>query len=229
MDDRVAGRAIIACWTAKMDDDDNTASPSTAQLDWRELIGTNTRKWNSFWYWREKPIMESGAALALLEAANIRVEQLVSREPGQDPPDCEALLDGRWSGIEVTELVHQRALEISLKARKQRAAGIEPDRPEVYFNWGRDHLLAALQRLLHAKDRPEKVKGGPYDRYALVIFTDEFFLDRSTVSRFLEGAVFDTIMITDAILGLSYEPSGGVERGSCPTFRLPLAPRRAAP
>ncbi len=93
-----------------MDDDDNTASPSTAQLDRRELIGTNTRKWNSFWYWREKPIMESGAALALLEAANIRVEQLVSREPGHDPPDCEALLDGRWSGIEVTEVVHQRAL-----------------------------------------------------------------------------------------------------------------------
>jgi hypothetical protein len=49
-----------------------------------------------------------------------------------------------------------------------------------------------------------------------VIHTDEFFLDRETVGRFLEGASFRTTFITDVFLGLSYhpsaEPQGGVRR-----------------
>jgi hypothetical protein len=45
---------------------------------------------------------------------------------------------------------------------------------------------------------------GPYERYVLVIHTDEFFLDSATVRRFLKGATFRAHLITDVILGLSH-------------------------
>src|SRR5262245_63936178 len=161
---------------------------------------------NSFWYWSEKPIMERGAALQILETAGLHVNGLKSRQSGQDPPDCEALINGRWSGIEITELVHRPTLERSLKTARS------------YFNWEQSDFLAALQALVDRKDRPENVKGGPYASYVLVIFTDEFFLDRETVDRLLQGATFHATMITDALLGLSYDPNVG----HCPVFRLQL-------
>lgn len=201
--------------------------PVDDPLDWHELILKNKRPWGGFWSWRHKPFMERGATRDILEAVGLRVEELRSREEGEDPPDCEALVNGKWTGIEVTELVHRPTLERSLKAQKERAAGREPKRPEAYFNWDRDDLIAALQGLLDAKDTPGKVKGGPYDGYMLVIFTDEFFLDREIVSRFLVGATFHAAMISEAYLGLSYDPSYKAKTGGSgyPSFRLNLAPR----
>jgi hypothetical protein len=175
------------------------------------------RKWNAFWTWPDKPIGEHGVASEILHAAGCHVEKLNPRNPNEDPPDCEGIVDGIWSGVEVTELVHQKTLERSLKATKQRDAGREPERPEAYFVWDRVDLLAALQRLLDDKDRP-KLKGGPYSRYILVIHTDEFFLDRDNVGRFLQGAAFRANFITDAFLGLSYHPASN----GYPVFRLPI-------
>ena len=70
-----------------------------------------------------------------------------------------------------------------------------------------------------------KRKGGPYSRYVLVIHTDEDALDRETVGRFLQGSVFHTKYITDALLGLSYHPSVEPNGGCCPVFRLTLQNR----
>jgi hypothetical protein len=81
-----------------MDDDDN-------DYDLGALILANTREWNSFWFWRDKPVGERGVAREVLEAAKVEVTDLRSLD--QDPPDCEATLDGQFSGIEVTELVHR--------------------------------------------------------------------------------------------------------------------------
>jgi hypothetical protein len=103
-----------------------------------------------------------------------------------------------------------------------RKAGKEPTRGEAYFVWDGDALLSALQSLIDAKDQPSKQKGGPYRRYVLVIHTDECFLDRDTVSRFLEGARFHATFITDVILGLSYHPSVKPEGGCYPVFRLSI-------
>ena len=64
-----------------------------------------------------------------------------------------------------------------------------------------------------------RLKGGPYERYVLVIHTDEFLLDSTTVRRFLKGATFRARLINnDVIVGLSYEPASG----ACPVFRLEL-------
>jgi hypothetical protein len=181
--------------------------------DFKRLVLANTREWNGFWFWRDKPVGEHGVARNILEEAGVQVEALRSLD--QDPPDCEATLDGHFSGIEVTELVHRPTLERSIKAMRQRSRGEEPQRPEAYFVWGRDDLVAALQRLLDVKNSARLKRS--YEQYVLVVHTDEFFLNSSNVESFLKSARFNTDLITRAFLGLSYEPGKG-----CPTFELDL-------
>jgi hypothetical protein len=186
------------------DDDDDDA-------DLKGLILANTREWNGFWFWRDKPVGERGAAREVLEAAKVEVTDLRSLD--QDPPDCEATLDGQ--GIEVTELVHRPTLERSIKAVRQRARGEEPPKPEAYFNWSRDDFVDALQKLLDVKN--SKPPARSYEQYVLVIHAAEFFLDSGTVERFLQGARFRSGLITRAFLGLQYEPAKGY-----PVFELKL-------
>jgi hypothetical protein len=152
--------------------------------------------------WRDKPVAEAAAAKLILEHANVKVESLVSRASGQDPPDCEGVLDGNWSGVEVTELVHRPTLERSIKAVRQRSRGVDPERAEAYFVWEREDLVKELQARLDEKDNAT-LKGSGYERYVLVILTDEFFLDRESVEVFLQGASFNAKRITDAFFGLS--------------------------
>ena len=159
------------------------------------------RPWAGFWTWRDKPVAERGAADVILRQAKFQVAQLKSRR--DDPPDCEAMLDRRWSAIEVTELVHEQALAQSMKALKERSADRAPD------------LLRALQDRISVKD-VLRLKGGPYERYVLVIYTDELVLDGTTVDRFLKGATFHGRSITDVVVGVSHE------QGSYPVFRLRL-------
>jgi hypothetical protein len=180
----------------------------------KRLLLANEREWNGFWFWREKPIGELGIAGNILAETGIRVEGLTSLD--QDPPDCEATLDGCFSGIEVTELVHRPTLERSIKAVRQRSRGEEPQKPEAYFVWDRDDLVAALQALLVVKNAAKLKRS--YEQYVLVIHTDEFFLDSNKVERFLKGVSFNSSLITRAFLGLSYEPGKGY-----PVFELELA------
>ena len=70
--------------------------------------------------------------------------------------------------------------------------------------------------MIDAKDAA-KLKGGPYERYVLVIHSNEFFLSRIATTEFLRGAKFRAELITDVFIGLSYEPGFGI-----PTFRLDL-------
>lgn len=174
------------------------------------------REWSTYWYWRDKPVGEKRAVSEILQHACVDVVGLISREPGQDPPDCEATLDGRCSGVEVSELVHRPTLERSIRATRERQAGREPKQPEAYFAWDRNSLLSALQALLERKDRPWK--GGPYERHLLVSCTNEFSLDRTNVSHFLQGAEFRTKFITDLYLGLSYHD------GCIPVFHFAVVP-----
>jgi hypothetical protein len=160
-----------------------------------------------FWYWKDKPQMEVGVVGTLLLAAEFDVAGLTAR--AEDPPDCEAFVNGEHCGIEATELVHQKALKRSVRGAQ-----------EVHFVWDKQTLCTELQARIARKDRgAANAKGGPYERYILVMYTDELFLDRFSVERFLEGASFRAAYITDALLGLSYDPS----IRTYPTFRLRLS------
>jgi hypothetical protein len=159
------------------------------------------KDWNAFWYWRDRPVQERVNAANVLKAAGVKIVELVSRNEREQPPDCEAKLDGQFSGIEVTELVHRTARR-SIKARRERAAGKKPKRPEVIFVWDRGDVLSALQARIERKQ--EGWQGGPYQRRVLVMYTDEFLLDRVRVGGFLQEATFQTTFFTDVFLGLSY-------------------------
>jgi hypothetical protein len=174
--------------------------PKNSPSELAASIKANTREASTFWYWRDKPVGEQGAANGILRAGGVDVVDLVSRH--EDPPDCEATLDGYWSGVEVTELVDLPTLERNIRATKERNAGKEPEQSEAYFIWDRDSLVSALRAGIDRKDRPWK--GGPYQRRVLVMCTNEFLLDRANVDRFLQGAAFRTKLITDVFLGLSY-------------------------
>jgi hypothetical protein len=65
--------------------------PEDDMRSFRALIEANVRGWNPYWSWRDKPIRERNAARKILEGAGVRVVDLVSRERGQDPPDCGQL------------------------------------------------------------------------------------------------------------------------------------------
>ena len=106
----------------------------TEDDDFKQLVLANTREWNGFWFWRDKPVGERGAARDILEAAKVQVTDLRSLD--QDPPDCEANLDGQFSAIEVTELVHRPTLERSIKAVRQRSRGQEPSEARSLFHLG---------------------------------------------------------------------------------------------
>jgi len=178
------------------------------ELNYLRVIIAKKRKRNSYWSWPDRPIEELGIASSILRQAGLNVAGIVSREPGQDPPDCEATLDGRFSGVEVTELIDRQTLEQSLRG------------PEVYLVWDQNALLSALQCRIDAKDRPWK--GGPYRCHVLVIHTNEFSLDRETVARFLKGATFRARLLTHVFFGLSYHASDGTSDGCDPVFALSL-------
>lgn len=167
----------------------------------KQLIKKMPREWNAFWYWRDRPVKERVNAANVLEAAGVEIAELASRDEREQPPDCEAKLDGQFSGIEVTELVHRTARR-SIKARRERAAGKAPKRPEVLFVWDRSSLLSVLRDRLDRKQW--RWQGGPYQRRVLVMYTDEFLLDRVRVGGFLQDATFQSGFFTDVFLGLSY-------------------------
>jgi hypothetical protein len=184
-----------------------TEDQQSEEISFEKMLIDNKRGAQDYWYWRDKTTMELGASREVLAEAGFSFSDMFSREPGDDPPDCEGILDGRRCGIEVSELVHEKTLKASIKGNHQ------------YFVWKQEDFVDKLQKLISRKDVPHKVKGGPYSQYFLVLLTDEFTLGRGDVERFLEGQTFAASMITDVLLGLSYDPS--VKK--CPVFRLHLS------
>src|SRR3712207_4539704 len=101
------------------------------------VIQENSRPWSGYWAWRDKPVMEREAAHEVLTTLGLEPLNLRSRPEGQEPPDCEAIIDGKRCGIEVTELIHRKTLERSFRAKRARKAGRVPPKSEVeaYRRW----------------------------------------------------------------------------------------------
>jgi hypothetical protein len=176
-------------------------------MDDAELAGlirqavAKRRGYADFFQWPDQSIEERGVAEEFLsQVTNLLggpFSNLRARGQGQDPPDCEALnARGQRLGIEVTELVDRKAI-----ARSRRRGG------SVWAEWDRAKLVTALADRLRAKDVPGNVKGGPYDRYVLLTFTDEPELSLDRVAELLTGQSFARpTLITDGYLLLSYDP-----------------------
>jgi hypothetical protein len=171
-----------------------------------------------FWdrHGHEKSVVERVTASEMLLAAGFAVTEFGSRQ--DDPPDCEGWLDGQWSAVELTQLINE-------EARAQSEKSIKQQKPEVYFLWEREDVLREIQKLIDVKDS-KQYKGGPYQRFVLIINTDEPELSEAAMGQFLEGATFRTRVFDDVFVGLSYLPqTSSYGEGRYPTFRLSLDPQ----
>ena len=107
----------------------------------------------------------------------------------------------------------EEARALSMKAMKQ-----QPPQAESYYQWDRDDVLRKIQEIINVKDG-KHYKGGPYQRFVLVIYTDEFVLDGAKMNEFLAGATFRSRVFTDVGSACHTKPSSG----TYPTFRLSLS------
>ncbi len=143
---------------------------------------------------------EQNDARTVLEAAGLQFTNLRHRGEGRDPPDCEAEIDSVRCGIELTEFIHRRTLEKSIKAHKADS------RHRYYHEWTREEFLEQLHEEIAKKDQPRDLKDGPWQRYFLIFWTGEMHLGVEELTEFLDGVVFECELITDALIGLDYHP-----------------------
>jgi hypothetical protein len=164
--------------------------------DWTKKL----RGYAGFFDWPDKSAKEYGIAYEFIKAlereGGPRITSAQRHGSGDDPPDC-TLITGtgqRW-GLEITELVSQKAIEVT----KRGGA--------AYATWPDSALIDRVGALIARKDIPAaKVKGGPYDRYVLLIHTDEFFLSAGRLQALLGNQIFKTSLIDHVYVLVSYDP-----------------------
>jgi hypothetical protein len=162
----------------------------------------------------DKRLEERGFAEDALSGGGFAFTALRSCEV--DPPDCEAIVDGNSTGIEVTELVEGATLAHAREALKLPPSDVFAGlRRHEYREWTREDFLVEVQALIKKKNSGNW-KGGPYQRQMLVIHTDETTLGPGTVKRFLDGERFAFGFFSDVVVVLSYDPHTQTH----PAFRL---------
>jgi len=154
---------------------------------------------------------ELGAVVDLLESMERSGEAIYFDpvEAAQDPPDCTARgIRGERVAIEVTEFVCKAAVEANQKADRAAIARLEPG-VMVHRVWQRWDCLAHLQGRLESKDGKTYI-GGPFDRVAVLVHTDEPMLIRSQCEAWLSEHHFGPFkQITEAYFLFWYESEIG--------------------
>jgi hypothetical protein len=161
--------------------------------------GRKQRDHAGFFHWPDKLVKEGGIAnefaAALAREGGHQIASGKQIPPGQDPPDFEMTTEtGEHWGVEITELVSQKAIEATARNKL------------VHAIWSNDGLIAALRAIVTDKDH---AKGGPYDRYVLVVHTDEDDLRADRLQNVLGNQIFETRLITDIYLLTSYDTHVG--------------------
>jgi hypothetical protein len=96
-------------------------------------------------------------------------------------------------GIEATELVAQEVI------KQFKCDGIP-----AWKDWSPETFLALLESRIAKKDSPKEVKGGPYSKYFLVVYTDEWLSE--DVQASLTGFVA-RVSLLDEVLLLTGSPN----------------------
>ena len=175
-------------------------------------LAKQRRGYAAFFEFPDKAIKEKIVAEQLIEQleqeAGSPIKKLVERSEGQDPPDLEVHFGGgKIYALEVTEIVDQKKIE---EIRRRSS-------PESDFRvYTKRDFEESIRSRLQQKDS-KILKGGPYDKYIVVLHTDEFSLDREQVANFTARMHSIPVKQIDAAyVLLSYNPAVG----SYPVFRL---------
>lgn len=168
--------------------------------------------------WRDKETKELGIVRTFLESAPLIYDAQVVQPNRPDPPDCIIVDRAKGKvGVEVTELVDQKAIERDA-SRPRETQGSE------WPVWDQGTFVDVLGRQIESKGngRPH---GGPFGEYVLLVHTDEPGLRPVDVSRWLEGVTLGPRgMIDRAFLLFSYMPGSGNR-----VLEVPLRPAGPSP
>lgn len=177
--------------------------PSTT--NWTRLaeeFKANSRSDAGILAWEgDRSVAEEGVliafALALQEQERLFFSNAFHRGEGNDPPDCEAtgLADERI-GIELTELIDPETAAAARAGNNYQAK-----------RWSETDIAAGLAERIAAKDAGNP-KGGPYDRYVLLVYTDEPGLSVDAARSVVSSRVYTaTELLSEAYLLMSSDPS----------------------
>jgi hypothetical protein len=187
----------------------NKPPPDEASIDERlHYAASNARRISDYFGWPDKATQEKFVVATAFASAGLDAREVESRG-NDDPPDCQAVLDGKLVGIEVTEFVSQEAIE-EYKISKTDWGGV---------SWDRAGFVNHLRALIERKDKPAQIKGGPYAEYFLIIHTDENMLARDVVAEYLEGFHAQTVLLNRVLFLVSYDP----RTCGCPVFELKVS------
>ncbi|EPX4135594.1 hypothetical protein ACW0FU_004123 [Vibrio vulnificus] len=128
-------------------------------------------------------------------------DHLVSVSLAQDPPDVAVVTrSGKKIGVEVTELVNEKAIGFDIKGKRLQYL-------KEILSWNVETLTAKLQRIISSKAKKcEKLPQG-FDELVLLIFTDEPRLNALTIEQFTKDAKFSDIEVFQSVFILtSHDP-----------------------
>ena len=190
----------------------------------REAIH-KSRGYASYWEWKLDKQQPELHAARVLSRFLFRDQDYSVSSVTNDPPDAVVQLGTRRYGIEVTEIVDQKAVERASK-RKKQGLPVEYD----WANWNSDRLYEALEQGLVTKDRKLVAHAQNYDELLLAFVTDGGMID-SRLAAAVAGRIHsDTRYIDRAFVILSYDPNANelVFPDRCPIFELEIKQSNAA-
>lgn len=166
------------------------------------MARANMRGHADYFTWKSDRTLEEWSVVRIFRDSLDRdgrgfFHSFTHRGCGKDPPDCEALSNaGERIAIELTEFVDQDSIRAA-KAREPLES--EPlTRTEVYRR---------LSDLIARKDNPHKVKGGPYQIYIVLVYSDDPLIRDYDIIEYVRNCEFPaTRLINRAFLMLSYNP-----------------------
>ena len=129
-------------------------------------------------------------------------EYLVSIKHAEDPPDIKIITNKeRCVGVEITELVSEKAIEYQIK--EQRGKYLDD-----ILSWNRERFVSEIQKIINNKSEKCKNIAQGYDELVLLIFTDEPILRADRIDKYLIDVRFEHADGFDSIYLLkSYDPN----------------------
>ena len=190
----------------------------------REAIH-KSRGYASYWEWKLDKQQPELHAARVLSRFLFRDQDYSVSSVTNDPPDAVVQLGTRRYGIEVMEIVDQKAVERASK-RKKQGLPVEYD----WANWNSDRLYEALEQGLVTKARKLAVHAQNYDELLLAFVTDESMIDFRLAAAVAGRIHSDTRYINRAFVILSYDPNADelVFPDQCPIFELEIKQSNAA-
>ena len=119
----------------------------------------------------------------------------------EDPPDISAISsDGQKIGVEITELVSNEAIQAQI--RGDRAAQVAD-----MVKWPNERIIESIQERIDSKNDVSPDIKAKYQRFILLLHTDEFSLTYTNVEQAINGKVWgNTENLDEGYLLFSYDP-----------------------